>query len=183
MIMSILEERIQSAAAQAAAGQKNWTRKHIPIKIDGKVYWVTTEVPPDIQNIIGVLPKEPEAPAKRPHQIKTRLSDAELESFEILLCASGLSQAEFIRGMVLHGSIEITQTSLVDANALEQLTELSSTMGKIAGMIRQTIIVNKQFATITPEVKADLEHHLRTLRRTQTRVQQLAEDLHGHLQA
>lgn len=181
---SSLDHRIQAAAEKAAANLENWAVRYIPIKIDEKVYWLTTAVPAEIQEIIGVLPKEREqTDVKRPHQFKTRLSDVEKDAFEILVTASGLPQGEYIRGMILHGRIEVTQTSLVDSQVLESLTFLSATLGKIAGMIRQTVIINKEFVSLDMESKSQLEAQLRSLRHLQTYIQRLAEDIHGHLQA
>lgn len=183
-MVSALDDRIMAAAEKAAAAQDSWSQKHIPIRINGKVVWVSTDIPAELKNVLAVLPKEKnEEPVKRPHQIKSRLSDDELEAFDALLTASGLSQTDYIRGMVLHGCVNVTQTSAIDAQALETLTALSGNLGKIAGMIRQTVIVNKEFAVLTLDSKDRLEAQLRALRQLQTYIQRLAEDLHGHLQA
>ena len=164
-----LDQRIQAAAEKAATNSENWTVQYIPIKIDGRVYWLTATVPTALQKVIDVLPNEREqTDVKRPHQFKTRLSDAEKDAFEILVTASGLPQGEYIRGMILHGRVEITQTSLVDSQALEMLTCLSANLGKVAGMIRQTVIVNKEFAIMDPESKNHLELQMRSLRQLQT---------------
>lgn len=178
----MLDDLIQAAAAKAAARQEEWTAKHIPVKIGDEVVWLSTEMPAEIRNILDVLPEEPNrSNAKRPHQIKTRLSDEELESFEILVQTSGLNQAEYIRGMVLNGSISVTKTSLVDAQTLEHLTALSGALGKLSGMIRMTVIANKEFKVLTAEEKNQLEHQLRSLRQLQSNIQALAEKIYGHL--
>lgn len=177
-----LDDKIMKAAAKAAAAQDTWSQKHIPIRVDGKVVWVSTDIPADLKKVLDVLPKEKDSePVKRPHQIKSRLSDEELEAFDTLLLASGLSQTDYIRGMVLNGRVNITQTSLIDAQALEMLTTLSADLGRIAGMMRQTIIVNKEFSVLTPESKDQLEAQLRMLRNLQTYIQRVAEEIHGHL--
>lgn len=179
--MMNLNDLIQAAAAEAAAKTQMWRTKHIPLSIDGQTFWLTTQMPTEIQEVLNVLPVEKDsAPGKRPHQIKTRLSDTELDSFEVLVKASGLSQADYIRGMVLHGSVNITQTSFTDAKTLETLIQLSADLGKIAGMIRKTIIVNKEFTVLTFEDKAHLEHQIRSLRQLQSYIQTLAEDIHGN---
>lgn len=179
-----LDQRIQAAAEKAAASLEEHKAQHIPIRIDGKVYWLSMTVPPEIEEILGVLPRNPEGPdVKRPHQVKTRLSDAEKDAFDILVTTSGLPQGEYIRGMILNGRVSITQTSLVDAQALDILTSLSGNLGKIAGMIRQTVIVNKDFAILDSESKKHLEIQMRSLRQLQSYIQHLAEDIHGHLQA
>lgn len=183
-MVSSLDDRILAAAENAAAAQNAWKQKHIPIRVNGNTVWVSTDIPAELRNVLDVLPKEKDAePVKRPHQIKSRLSDDELEAFDALLTASGLSQTDYIRGMVLHGRVNITHTSAVDAQALDALTTVSGNLGKIAGMIRQTVIVNKEFAVLTPESKDRLEAQLRALRQLQTYIQRLAEALHGHLQA
>ena len=182
MIMSQLEEKIKQAAVKAVASRENWQQKHIPIRVNGNLIWGTTEVPTDIQEVIDVIPKEKDTKdVKRPHQIKSRLSDEEMESFDTLLLASGLSQTDYIRGMVLNGRVNITQTSLVDAQSLDTLAALSADLGRIAGMIRQTVIVNKEFSVLTPESKDQLEAQLRRLRHLQTYIQRVAEELYGHL--
>lgn len=179
-----LESRLKACAAKAAATRTEWNEKHIPIRIGEKLYWVSTEIPKPIQKVLDVLPKEQETePVKRPHQIKARLSDEELEAFDALLTASGLSQTDYIRGMVLNGSVHVTQTSQVDAKAVELLTIMSADLGRIAGMLRKTIIVNKEFSLLTPESKDRLERLLRQLRSLQSYIQRLAEDIHGNLQA
>lgn len=178
----MLDDMIQAAAAKAAASQEEWIAKHRPIKVGDKTVWLSTEMPAEIRKVLDVLPEETDkSNVKRPHQIKTRLSDEELESFEILVQASGLSQAEYIRGMVLNGSISVTQTSLVDAQALETLTSLSGTLGKLSGMIRMTVIANKEFKVLNPQEKDQLECQLRSLRQLQSYIQRLAEDMYGHL--
>lgn len=137
-----LERTIADAAAKAAASHAEWKQKHHPVRIDGKTYWLSTEVPKDIQDTLDTLPRErANSDVKRTNQIKTRLSDEELEAFELLVKTSGLPQGEYIRGMVLHGKVNITQTSYVDKQMLDTLTQLSAQIGKIAGMIRQTVIL------------------------------------------
>lgn len=179
-----LDAAIATAAAKAAAAQKEWDTKHYPIRIGGKTYWISTDVPKDIQDVLDVLPQEQEKKdVKRTNQIKTRLSDEELEAFDLLVKTSGLPQGEYIRGMVLHGKVNVTQTSYVDNQTLETLTQLSAQIGKIAGMIRQTVIVNKEFAVLTYEDKAYLEQQIKSLRKVQSAVQRTAEELYGHLQA
>ena len=179
-----LEETIAAAAEKAAAAQQEWEQKHHPIRIGDKTYWLSTDVPKDMQNVLDVLPQErAEKDVKRANQIKTRLSDEEAEAFDLLVKTSGLPQGEYIRGMVLNGKVNITQTSLVDSQTLDTLTQLSAQIGKIAGMIRQTVIVNKEFVVLTDEDKLYLEQQIRTLRRVQAVVQRTAEELYGHLQA
>lgn len=179
-----LEKTIADAAAKAAASHTEWEQKHHPVRIDGKTYWLSTDIPKDIQDTLDVLPKAREtSDIKRTNQIKTRLSDAELEAFDLLVKTSGLQQGEYIRGMVLHGRVSITQTSLVDSQTLDTLTQLSAQIGRIAGMIRQTVILNKEFAVLTYEDKSFLEQQIRALRQVQTAVQRTAEELYGHLQA
>ena len=178
----MLDDVIQTAAARAAADQQDWSDKHVPMTVGDKTIWLSTRVPDKIQSILDVLPDEPESGAvKRPHQIKSRMSDGEFESFSILLKTSGLTQAEYIRGMVLNGRISVTQTSLVDQKTLEELTAISGTLGKIAGMIRMTVITNKEFGVLTEESKKQLEAQLRALRNLQSRIQVLAEEIYGNL--
>lgn len=179
-----LEKTIADAAARAAASHAEWEQKHHPVRIDGKTYWISTDIPKDIRDTLDTLPQEREnSDVKRTNQIKTRLSDAELEAFDLLVKTSGLQQGEYIRGMVLHGRVSITQTSLVDSQTLDTLTQLSAQIGRIAGMIRQTVILNKEFAVLTYEDKSYLEQQIRSLRRVQSAVQRTAEEMYGHLQA
>lgn len=179
-----LEDTISAAAEKAAAAQQEWTRKHYPVRVNGKTFWLSSDIPKDIQDTLDVLPKEREkSDAKRTNQIKARLSDEELEAFDLLVKTSGLPQGEYIRGMVLHGHISITQASYVDKQTLDTLIQLSAQIGKIAGMIRQAVIVNKEFAVLTYEDKSFLEQQLKSLRQVQSAVQRTAEELYGHLQA
>lgn len=178
----MLDDIIQAAADKAAANQQNWLTKHIPVTVDGRTVWLSTEIPSEIQKTLDVLPKERESGnIKRPHQIKTRLSDEEQESFELLVRTSGLSQSDYIRGMVLNGAVNVTQTSLVDAQTLESLTSVSAILGKLAGMIRMTVITNKEFKVFTCEEKDRLESQLHTLRHLQSYIQTLAEKIYGNL--
>lgn len=177
-----LDDIIRAAAAKAEAQQREWTTTHLPVTIENKRFWLSAEVPVEIQQILNTLPKEKEhKPVKRPHQIKSRLSDKELESFEVLVKSSGLSQTDYIRGMVLNGTIEIAKTSLVDEKTLKTLLVLTTALGKIAGMLRNTMIVNQEFAVLTAEDKINLEHHLRSLRHLQSYIQSLAERIYGRL--
>lgn len=156
-------------------------KKHIPIWIGGRTYWMTIEIPEEVAGVLKHLPTEREQTEPRLHQIKTRLSDEELDTFEMLVKASGLPQGEYIRGMVLNGCVEVTRTSLVDAQALETLTEMSAELGRIAGMIRRTVIINKEFVVLTAGGKERLELQMRELRRLQNSIQMLAEEIHGNL--
>ena len=145
-----LDDIIRDADAQRDAARQEWKQKHILVRIGGAVCWLPLEVPAQVADVLAHLPEEREDPREeRLHQIKTRLSDDEQETFELLVKASGLSQGEYIRGMVLNGHLEITQTSQVDADALAELTALSVQLGKIAGMIRMTVIVNKEPRILT----------------------------------
>lgn len=178
-----LEDTIAEAAVRAAASHTEWEQKHHPVRIGGKTYWLSTDIPKNIQDTLDVLPKDREkSDVKRANQIKTRLSDEELEAFDLLVKTSGLPQGEYIRGMVLHGKVSITQTSFTDQQALDTLTQLSAQIGRIAGMIRQAVIQNKEFAVLTYEDKSFLEQQIRALRRVQSAVQRTAEALYGHLQ-
>lgn len=178
----MLDDVIQAAAAQAAAAQQEWAAKHIPMRVGDQTLWLSAQIPEEVRQVLNSLPEEKTSGnPKRPNQIKTRLSDEELESFEILQKTSGLSQAEYIRGMVLHGSIHVTQTSLMDEQALKVMTEISRTLGKLSGMIRMTVIANKEFKVLTSGEKDQLEYQLRDLRQLQSYIQVLAEKIYGNL--
>lgn len=176
-----LDEMILAAGRQREEADGPWKERYLPIKHDGRTYWLTLEVPEELSAVLSHLPPEREQSEDRLHQIKTRLSDEELEAFDLLVRASGLPQGEYIRGMVLNGCVEVTQTSLVDAAALETLTGMSAELGRIAGMIRRTVIVNKEFGVLTGEGKERLEQQMRQLRRLQVGIQSLAEEIHGNL--
>lgn len=181
--MKSLDEQIRDGELRREAEYQEWREKHIPVYYEGKIYWLTIMVPASIQAVLDHLPKEREdADIPRPRQIKARLSEEEWESFDILIKASGLPQGEYIRGMILNGSVEVTQTSLVDSKALEMLIALSAEIGKVAGLLRKTVIVNKEFAVLDHQDKMHLEHSIRSLRQLQTRLQTLAETIHGNLQ-
>lgn len=176
-----LDEMILAADSQWEKAGTQWKKKHLPVKHDGRTYWLTLEVPAEAAQVLRNLPPEREQAEARLHQIKTRLSDEELETFEMLVKASGLPQGEYIRGMVLNGCVEVTQTSLVDAAALKTLTEMSAELGRFAGMVRRTVIVNKEFAVLTMDGKERLEQQMRQLRKLQAQIQSLAEEIHGNL--
>lgn len=179
-----LDDMIIAADAQREADQTQWKLKHIRARIGNAVLWLPLEVPAEVADVLSHLPEEREnKKEERLHQIKTRLSEDELETFELLVKASGLPQGEYIRGMLLNGHLDISQTSQVDADALQELTEISEMLGKIAGMIRLTVIVNKQGKTLTSADKAELEDQLWELRQLQRSILSLAEEIHGNLQA
>lgn len=182
-MMTGLDNVIEAAGIRSAASYTEWEEKHLPVRIGEKTYWLSVEVPTKISQVLDHLPPEREREEQRLHQIKTRLSDEELETFDLLVMASGLPQGEYIRGMVLNGCVEVIHTSLVDARALETLMLMSTDLGRLAGMIRRTVIVNKEFAVLTPAEKDRLEEQLRQLRRLQSNIQTLAEEIHGNLQA
>lgn len=180
-MMTELDNLIREADRVREESPIQWKKKHLPVQYGDNIFWLTLEVPAEIAAVLAHLPPQREQEEQRLHQIKTRLSDEELEAFDLLVLASGLTQGEYIRGMVLHGCLEVTQTSLVDARALEQLTELSAELGRVAGMIRRTVIVNKDFAILSDTDKARLELQIRELRRLQSSIQHLAEKIYGNL--
>lgn len=178
-----LDDIIRDADAQRDAAQVEWQLKHQMVRIGSTVYWLPLEVPAEVAQVLDHLPKEREdQKEERLHQIKTRLSDDEQETFELLVKASGLPQGEYIRGMILNGHLEITQTSQVDTEALAELTQLSAELGRLAGMIRMTVISNKEPRILNSMDKAKLEAQMRELRQLQGWIQSLAEEIHGNLQ-
>lgn len=164
---------------------QEWAEQHILIRIGGQNVWLPIEVPEKYRRVLENLPEnaQDDDTIPRNYQIKTRLSEDERADFDNLVAASGLTQSAYIRAMVLNGKLEITQTSAVDQEALGALLSVSVELGRVAGMIRGTVIANKTFKNLMSEDKRQLEGELRDLRRIQYQVQTLAEKLYGNSQA
>lgn len=80
-----LDDTIAAAAVRAVASHTEWEQKHHPVRIDGKTYWLSTDIPRTIQDTLDVLPKAGEkSDVKRANQIKTRLSDVSTVAFQRL---------------------------------------------------------------------------------------------------
>lgn len=184
LIRNAEQRREEEIRRQEEAIQK-WMERHILIRIGGQNYWLTVEVPARYLTVLENLPKDAQDDDTIPrnYQIKTRLSEDERADFDNLVAASGLTQSAYIRAMVLHGRLEVTQTSAVDQEALGALLSVYAELGRVAGMIRGTVIANKTFKNLMAEDKRQLEGELRDLRRIQYQVQTLAEKLYGNSQA
>lgn len=110
------DQRCEEEIRRQEEAIQKWMERHILIRIGGQNYWLTVEVPARYRTILENLPKDAQDDDTIPrnYQIKTRLSEGERADFDNLVAASGLTQSAYIRAMLLHGRLEVTQTSAVD---------------------------------------------------------------------
>lgn len=117
---------------------------------------------------------------RRTYQVKTRLSEAEKRFFDQRVKASGLTQGDFMRQILLHESVVIQSVTDADTEVLEMLSGIASELGRIGGMIRGTVIRNKgEFGVLTLQEKSALECHLRELNRLKADIQKAVLTIYG----
>lgn len=116
----------------------------------------------------------------RDNQVKTRLTDTELKLFSERVKASGLKQGEFMRECLLHEEVHVRSLTEIDAQAFGKLMEISSDLGRIGGLIKGTVMVNKtEFGVLTPGDKEQLEVLIREMNTVKDDLLKVVQNLYG----
>lgn len=113
-------------------------------------------------------------------EVKVRLTEDEKKLLDSRVLASGESQGEFIRHAILHEKIETRRVFAVDAQAMSALMKMGSELGKIGGLIKKTVAVNKEFAVFTQEQKSQYEALMRDLEQLKNKMQKVVQEIYGH---
>lgn len=116
----------------------------------------------------------------RNNQVKTRLTDEELIEFNKRVAASGKKQGDFMRDCLLNQEIIIKSATEYDSQAFQVLMGMASDLGRISGMIKQTVITNKEFNVLTETEKSELEKEIRELRKLRDEIQKEVTKLYGN---
>lgn len=126
--------------------------------------------------------KQPKARQKlgRTNQVKTRLTDEELKLFEERVKSSGMKQGDFLRECILHENINIRSVTEIDGQALGLLMEMSSELGRIGGMVKGTVIKNKEFQILSESEKNLLEKEIKELNKLKEEIQKVVQSIYGN---
>lgn len=125
-------------------------------------------------------PKKKRVKTGRDNQVKTRLTDTEMQLFSERVKASGMKQGEFMRECLLHEEVHVRSLTEIDAQAFGKLMEMSSDLGRIGGLIKGTVMVNKdEFAVLTPTDKESLEALIRELNKVKDDLLKVVQNLYG----
>lgn len=126
-------------------------------------------------------PKKERLKTGRDNQVKTRLTDNEMILFSDRVKASGMKQGDFMRECLLHETVNVRSLTEIDAKAFGLLMEMASDLGRIGGLIKGTVVVNKdEFAVLTLEDKENLEEEIRELNRLKEKIMKVVSDLYGN---
>ncbi len=125
-------------------------------------------------------PKKKRVKTGRDNQVKTRLTDTEMQLFSERVKASGMKQGDFMRECLLHEEVHVRSLTDIDAQAFGKLMEMSSDLGRIGGLIKGTVMVNKdEFGILTPTEKEKLEALIRELNTVKDDLLKVVQNLYG----
>jgi len=125
-------------------------------------------------------PKKKRVKSGRDNQVKTRLTDTEMKLFSERVKASGLKQGDFMRECLLHEEVTVRSLTDIDAQAFGKLMEMSSDLGRIGGLIKGTVMANKdEFGLLSPAEKAQLEALIRELNAVKEDLLKVVQGLYG----
>lgn len=117
----------------------------------------------------------------RVNQVKTRLTDEELILFQARVKAAGMKQGDYIRELLLHEKVEIKNVTGIDAIALDTLMTIATNLGRIGGLIRTTVIANKDNPNIlTAADKQKLEMEIKELSALKVEIQKVVQTIYGN---
>lgn len=126
-------------------------------------------------------PKKERIATGRVHQIKTRLTNSELALFRDRVEFSGMKQGDFIRTCLLNEKIIVRNLTDIDEQLFKKIIEISSDLGRIGGLIRGTVIANKEnFEVLTPDNKNQLEVEIRELHKVKQELLTVVQNLYGN---
>jgi len=116
----------------------------------------------------------------RDNQVKTRLTDTEMKLFSERVKSSGMKQGEFMRECLLHEAVNVRSLTDIDAQAFGKLMEMSSDLGRIGGLVKGTVMANKdEFAVLSPAEKDNLEALIRELNKVKEDLLKVVQNLYG----
>lgn len=125
-------------------------------------------------------PKKKRVKTGRDNQVKTRLTDTEMQLFSERVKASGMKQGDFMRECLLHEEVHVRSLTDIDAQAFGKLMEMASDLGRIGGLIKGTVMVNKdEFAVLSPTEKESLEQQIRELNTVKDDLLKVVQNLYG----
>lgn len=117
----------------------------------------------------------------RDTQVKTRLTDTEMELFSERVKASGMKQGDFMRECLLHETVNVRSLTEIDAQAFGKLMEISSDLGRIGGLIKGTVVANRDsFSVLSDDDKKQLEIEIRELNKIKDEVMKVVQSLYGN---
>ena len=129
---------------------------------------------------LGELPPplEEKKPKKRKsqgrtNQIMTRLTDAELKTFQSRVKKSGLAQGEYLRSVALTGQVVINERSEIDVAILDELAKIRAELGRQGGLLKMVIKPNEGQRELAPEEWAALIGAVREMEKARDLVSKL----------
>lgn len=129
---------------------------------------------------LGELPPplEEKKPKKRKslgrtNQIMTRLTDAELKTFQSRVKKSGLAQGEYLRSIALTGQVVINERSEIDVAILDELAKIRAELGRQGGLLKMVIKPNEGQRELAPEEWAALIGAVREMEKARDLVSRL----------
>lgn len=126
-------------------------------------------------------PKQKRTTTGRDRQVKTRLTETEWDYFRERVKASGMKQGDFIRACLLYEEVNVRTLTDIDAQTFEKIMEISSDLGRVGGLLKGTVMVNKDsFAVLTPDEKRNLEREIRELNTLKAELQKVVQKLYGN---
>lgn len=140
---------------------------------------VVDQPPTDTENswaeeIIRQELQEPAAPKEekprkkrktlgRTHQVKIRLTDAEMVQFQRRVKKSGLAQGDYLRSAALTGQIVVQERSPADIALLDELAAIRAELGRQGGLLKMVIKPNEGQRELAPDEWAALIQAVRDM--------------------
>lgn len=125
-------------------------------------------------------PKKQRKTLGRTNQIKTRLTDSELEKFQRRVKKSKLTQGDYIRTAVLNNKIIVNERSELDVAILDELAAIRAELGRQGGMLKMIIKPNEGQREIAPAEWEELIAAIHYIEETKKRFQELEVKFDGY---
>jgi len=154
------------------------------IKMAEELMAIEAEEEIKVEENIEAKPRKKRVGAGFTNQIKTRLTDEQLEKFEERVIKSGLSQSEFVRRAVLQNKIVIKERSPVEVALLDEVSLLRADLGRQGGLLKMIIKPNEGRRELVPDEWNELISAVRDIEKLTNRIAKLeVAILHGNLKA
>jgi len=125
--------------------------------------------------------RRPKQKLGRDYQFKTRLTKEEAEIFLDRVKKSRLKQGEFMRQIMLNEEVNIYTVTELDEQAFVKIMEMASDLGRIGGLIKGTVIANKDnFSVFTADDKEKFEKEIRELNELKEEMQKAVQWVYGN---
>jgi len=184
-----LDNIISNSEEKAKKSNKALVSKGFSSHTQSENNWVTSKMIEEITSA-SLITSEDKHPIKsrkkraslgRDNQIKTRLTDSEMVTFQKRVQKSGLSQGEYMRSAVLQGQIIVKEENYTDILLIDELALLRAEVGRQGGLLKMLIRPNEGQRELNPSEWNELISYIRQNEDIKNTLAKLEEEiLNGH---